>query len=118
MTHWPYDPEGDLTPILKASIEAAKLRHPSGKTKEPSMVTEPSEWVADQVNGGENVLTAADRCDACGASAVYRMAKEVDSPSALDYCLHHWRKYVPQMSGWVVIGANVVLAAAIGGEGS
>lgn len=115
MTYWPEDPYGDMVPLLQASIEAAKLRHPSGKGK-PVNAAPPVE-PTPTLQVMTNVLTAADRCDACPAAAVYRMAK-VGSTSALDYCLHHWRKYVPQMGvGWGVIGANPELAAAIGGEG-
>ncbi|MFF5973638.1 hypothetical protein ACFY7C_19135 [Streptomyces sp. NPDC012769] len=95
---WPADPRGDMTPILQASIEAAKGRHPSGKEKPVSVV-----------------LTAADRCDGCGAAAGYRVAKripgcevEVVSNSLLDFCVHHWRKNFPKMvdRGWIVIGVN------------
>jgi hypothetical protein len=135
MTDWPEDPYGDMVPILKASIEAAKARHPSGKTKEPDMV---SEWVAGQTVGESepvtdeapvyaNILTAADRCDHCGAAAVYRVMradlainddlKRSGNPT-LDFCLHHQRKHFPGMlaNGWTIVGTNAELAAAMGGE--
>lgn len=92
---WPSNPTGDMVPILEASVavEAAKVRHPSSVT-----------------------LTAADRCDACGAQAAYRvvrpdparlMAGVPDNPT-LDFCNHHWRKLFPAMldEGWVVVGGN------------
>jgi hypothetical protein len=97
MTAWPADPRGDMEPILRASVEAAKMRHPSG----------------DGPTGA--TLTTADRCDSCGASAGYRVAKRVPgcqeavvANSLLDFCVHHWRKHFPAMvdRGWVVIGGN------------
>ncbi|MEV7566467.1 DUF7455 domain-containing protein [Streptomyces tanashiensis] len=101
---WPADPRGDMAPILRASVEAAKMRHPSGGG--PSGVT----------------LTAADRCDACGAAAVYRVEKELllqpegytqpyINVSALEFCGHHWRKHSPLMvdDGWAVVAVNPAL---------
>jgi hypothetical protein len=137
MPYWPQDPNGDMVPILKQSIEvaealkAAKARHPSGKAsgfpvvetfQGADMVTEP---VADEAfpsyrSDGQRqrvTLTAADRCDNCGAAAVYRTQSGVTT-TVLDFCLHHWRKHAPAMmqQGWTVIGANTELAAAVRGE--
>lgn len=121
MTNWPNDPNGDMTPILRASIEEAKTRHPSGKVKGFTVVAqhEPTLDETFSSHPSGNQLTAADRCDSCIAAAVYRVAM-ADRTLALDYCLHHWRKHFPVMSaqGWGIIGANAELAAAIGGEGS
>lgn len=92
---WPAKPDGDMAPILEASIEAeqAKERHPSGE--DVSAIT-------------GIVLTAADRCDTgCGAAAVYRVSAGLNP---LDYCGHHWRKFKPSMTGWKVIGVNAELA--------
>lgn len=94
---WPADPRGDMVPILEASVEAAKQRHPSSSSSAQGVT-----------------LTAVDRCDGCGAGAVYRVAKritgmqEIVSNSLLDFCGHHWRKNFPSMvdKGWVVIGGN------------
>lgn len=90
---WPSYPNGSMAPILEASIEAAKLRHPSGKATE--------------------MLTTEDRCDSCQAAALYRVSAGLHP---LDYCLHHWRTYKPRMTeqGWVVIGVNSELAASLG----
>lgn len=109
----PKNPDGDMVPILQASIEAAKMRHPSTDS---------------------DVLTAADRCDRCGAAAGYRVAAPLLDPDAwvgfgepdgprkqeampLDFCVHHWRKYFPAMSesGWVVVGAHPDINTMLGG---
>src|SRR5688572_9210476 len=99
MGTWPADPQGDMAPILEASVEAAKKRHPSGNASSPGVI-----------------LTAVDRCDGCGAGAVYRVTnrKVIDhlgvlgKTYTLDFCGHHWRKNFPGMvdQGWVVIGGN------------
>lgn len=87
---WPADPRGDMAPILQASVEAAMARHPSG--------------------GGASgiLLTAADRCDSCGAGAAYRVCHKGGYEQVLDFCVHHWRKNFPSMvdKGWVVVGCN------------
>ncbi|MFD4474598.1 hypothetical protein ACFWPU_00575 [Streptomyces sp. NPDC058471] len=93
---YPTDPNGDMVPILEASLEAAMARHPSAQ---PPPTTP------------DVILNAHDRCDHCGAAAVYR----VTSPNAteFDFCLHYWRKNFPAMAdqGWVVIGGNPGLLA-------
>lgn len=113
---WPADPNGSLVPILEASVEAAKARHPSGKEIGTTMHESIEQTLPDS-----GVLTAADRCDAaCGAAAVYQVTSpDIGPASGLLYCLHHWRKHFPKMSekGWKVTGANPELAAALGGEG-
>jgi hypothetical protein len=115
---YPLDPTGDMVPILEASIEAVKARHPSGVDMQ-----EPSAQVK---------LTVHDRCDQCGAAAVYRVAKArtwvegqtlaagEDLLKTLDFCLHHWRKNFPPMmpQGWAVIGGNPELLAAMEGAAS
>ena len=97
---YPTDPYGDMVPILEASIEAAKSRHPSGKAipmEATEELTEPSPLI---------VLTPADRCDnECPAGAAYRLALR---EMRLEFCGHHHRKHFPEMEkwGWVVIGTN------------
>ncbi len=92
MATYPADPTGDMAPILQASVEAAKMRHPSGKE---TTMTSPT-------------LTAADRCDVkeCPAAAAYRVRKLLAGD--LDFCAHHWRKNFPGMvdKGWVTVGGN------------
>lgn len=94
MSSWPSDPDGDMTPVLEQSIEAAKARHPSGV--EIAAVT-------------QVVLNAQDRCDSCGGAAVFRVGRD---EAELDFCGHHWRKHSPSMSirGWTVVGVNPDLA--------
>lgn len=85
----------NVDPTLEASVEAAKQRHPSAQGV---------------------ILTAVDRCDGCGAGAVYRVMKAPPvgevvyamDARLLDFCGHHWRKNFPKMvdKGWVVIGGN------------
>lgn len=98
---WPADPRGDMAPVLQASVEAAKMRHPSG------------------LRASGDPLTAADRCDGCGAGAAYRVEKErLHQPEgyaqpyvnvqALEFCGHHWRKHFPKMvdDGWTIVAVN------------
>lgn len=92
---WPQNPAGDMSPILQASIDAetarrqeAIARHPSGKgTPMPT-------------------LTAHDRCDGCGAAALYRLA-DISGPESktLDFCGHHHRQHSPTLlkKGWTVL---------------
>ena len=103
---WPTDPDGDMTPILEASIEQAKQRHPSGADKAPGVV-----------------LTQDDRCDQCNAAAAYRVTRTLfdavnthESAPVLDFCLHHWRKNFPPMvaQGWAVTGGNPALLQELG----
>jgi hypothetical protein len=93
----PDNPDGDMAPVLAASVAEAIARHPSGK------------------GIGMATLTAADRCDACGAAAAYRVGTdreqvgtEIVYRKVLDYCLHHWRKHYPKMSeqGWGIVSAR------------
>jgi hypothetical protein len=93
---YPNDPNGSLVPILEASVEAAKQRHPSASGDTPGVV-----------------LTGADRCDeGCGAGALYRLRLRA---MELDFCHHHKAKYFPEMEawGWVVIGMNPSLHAEL-----
>lgn len=41
------------------------------------------------------LLTAEDRCDACGAQAYVYV--EIESGDLL-FCLHHWKKYESKLS--------------------
>lgn len=93
MPNWPEDPEGDMTPILDASIEAAMARHPSGKALAVS-TTE------------TETLTALDRCDACPAAAAYRLRNATGS--ALDFCGHHFRDSAAKLweAGFTVVAGN------------
>ncbi|MGW0682940.1 DUF7455 domain-containing protein [Streptomyces sp. NPDC002754] len=92
---WPHNPDGDMSPILQASVQvekerraAAIARHPSGKG-----IPMPT-------------LTAHDRCDGCGAAALYRVA-DVSSQASktLDFCGHHYRKHSPNLlkKGWTTL---------------
>lgn len=92
---WPHKPDGDMAPILQASVQveqerraAAIARHPSGKG-----LTMPT-------------LTVHDRCDGCGAQALYRVA-DTSGPESktLDFCGHHHRKHSPALlkKGWTVL---------------
>lgn len=54
-------------------------------------------------------LTAHDRCDGCGAQALYRMHRPptTDHPfrkGVLDFCGHHYRGNLPELlgDGWSV----------------
>lgn len=82
---WPQDPNGDLAPILQASLDECRRRHPSGKA----------------VGSVKTELTAADRCDRCGAAAGFRLRKQ---DLHLDFCVHHYRKNTEAMKkdGWEV----------------
>jgi hypothetical protein len=99
-TAWPNDPTGDMVPILEASVEAAKQRHPSGLAKPPA-----------------DMLTSEERCDGCPAAAAYRY-KRKERSSVLQFCLHHHNKNFSPMvaQGWAVIGGNPVILAALGQE--
>lgn len=99
---WPDDPYGDMTPILEASVEEAKQRHPSASGDAPG-----------------DVLTKADRCDNCGVEALYRVMIRMATPEiaqpTLDFCHHHKAKHFPAMEakGWIVVGQNPVLMAEL-----
>jgi hypothetical protein len=77
---WPEDPDGDLTPILEASIALM----------EKAMTT----------------LTAHDRCDRCSARAYHRLQK---GELTLDLCSHHWRKHGKAMveKDWELLAATI-----------
>jgi hypothetical protein len=54
-------------------------------------------------------LTAHDRCDRCGAQALYRMhwpptEEHPKRKGALEWCGHHYRAYLPELlgDGWAV----------------
>lgn len=102
---WPEDPNGDMTHILEASVEAyeaAKERHPSGKEAAPPAPV-------DVVDTVREPLTAADRCDAaCSAAALYRVRHDVGG-NELDFCHHHYHKLSPRMVAWKVVGENASL---------
>lgn len=51
-------------------------------------------------------MTAEDRCDACGARAMYRLASPT-SGSAIDLCNHHGKKNAAALEakGWTMRGA-------------
>lgn len=92
----------------EVDMEAAKARHPSSQPGPSALdgVTRP----------GAAVLTAADRCDHCSASAVYRVADGKAQNRVLDFCLHAFRKHFPPMvaQGWAVIGGNPELLQVLG----
>lgn len=106
---WPNDPNGSLVPILEASVEAAKERHPSNSGDTPGVV-----------------LTGADRCDGCSQQALYRVVKQsvglplLSETHTIDFCRHHHGKHFPEMekTGWTVVGTNPTLHAELyGGKG-
>lgn len=103
---WPEDPNGDMTSILEASVEAyeaAKTRHPSGTDLPPDPTV-------------DQQLTAADRCDAaCSAAALYRM-RHMTGGHELDFCHHHHHKLSPRMTAWTVVGRNDSLYAELYGN--
>ncbi len=76
---------------------AAKQRHPAGKA-----LGEPA----------TDTLTAADRCDGCGAGALYRLAHGM---KRLLFCHHHYGKHLPKLTadGWGVDGVNTDLMEAL-----
>lgn len=63
----PANPDGDLAPILQASVHAEALR------KLPP-------------------LNLKDRCDRCGAQAIHRLHR---NGSFLEFCNHHHNKTAP-----------------------
>lgn len=91
------NPDGDMVPILEASIEEAKRRHPSAQPALPVSVT----------------LTTADRCDGCGAEAAYSVGR---GDQDMLFCRHHHLKNFPSMAsqGWQVIGGNPTLLEELG----
>lgn len=114
MGDWPDDPYGDMVPLLRASVEDAKRRHPSGKGNV-------MEGVQEEI---EVCLTAADRCDMCSAAAQFRMQMQLLDPDSwrmgldgdlepvprptLDFCGHHYVKnsIMLSSSGWNVTGIS------------
>lgn len=96
--NWPEDPNGDMVPILEASVEAAKERHPSGVvTTDVALPEVPAESLPD-------TLTAADRCDTgCGGAALFMVSAGLHP---LAYCHHHAASLLPGMPGWKKIGQN------------
>lgn len=42
-------------------------------------------------------LTAADRCDSCGAQAWVRVWLNADALSILDLCAHHFAQHEPKL---------------------
>jgi hypothetical protein len=106
---WPEDPYGDMAPILEASVEAAKERHPSGK----EIGTGAHEAIEEEIHGAPDVLSQADRCDNdCTAEALYRLQLR---DMTLEFCHHHHAKHFPAMSpwGWKVVGRNASLHAEL-----
>lgn len=85
------NPDGDMVPILEASVEEAKQRHPSATPEAPDN------------------LTAADRCDRCSAGALYRLGHRVKTALELVLCHHHGKALAPVMSDWTIVGVNLGL---------
>ena len=107
---YPNNPNGDLVPILEASVEAAKERHPSGK--------DDTFTAAQPALGLPDVITHADRCDNdCSAAALYRLQLR---EMTLEFCHHHYGKHFPEMrtSGWTVTGKNGSLHTELYGAAS
>ncbi len=53
------------------------------------------EWMADVTTALAPTLTAADRCDRCGAQA-YVLAR-LTSGGVLMFCAHHGREHLPKL---------------------
>lgn len=94
MTNWPEDPYGDMEPILRASIQEVRERHPSEKA-DRLMISEIAVPYPE--------LTLMDRCDSCNAAAAYRVAL-MGSTLTLDMCGHHFQKHIRALidKGWMV----------------
>lgn len=117
MSTWPEDLNGSMEPILKQSIEVAEIM----KEVRSAMDRHSSSQPAPAEQG--QMLTAADRCDNCGAAAVYRLGLGPRDGNhqlvgVLDLCSHHHHKNFPSMfaQGWAVIGGNPDLLADLGEE--
>jgi len=52
---------------------------------------------ADVTTGLASTLTAADRCDRCGARAYVRA--RLSSGGELLFCAHHGREHLPKLQG-------------------
>lgn len=94
-------------------VEAAKERHPSGKTIGTTAHKAIEEYAAQAREQANVKLNAADRCDAdCSAAALYRVER---AESVLDWCRHHFYKHFPSQvaDGWKVTGANPDLFAEL-----
>lgn len=76
----PDNPYGDMAPILTRSIAAEKIRELPP-------------------------LTLADRCDSCGAQALYRWHKPGDIVNVMEFCHHHSNANKPHLDarGWAII---------------
>lgn len=112
----------DMVPILEESIRlirearkadaARKLaeaiaRHPSGKDQ----IMDTVEATTGPVVPPQS-LTLHDRCDQCGAAALYRLNKQTEViPAELDFCGHHYFKNSPKMfdNGWSVVAVAPML---------
>jgi hypothetical protein len=55
------------------------------------------EWMADVTTALAPTLTAADRCDRCGARAYVRA--RLNSGGELLFCAHHGREHLPKLQG-------------------
>lgn len=107
---YPEDPAGDMVPILEASIEAAKERHPSGK----AVVDAPAVGTTEVVDIGLGLA-----CDeACPQPALHRLRLGSKSME-LDFCSHHYGKHFPGMKdfGWAIVGTSFELANQLAKEG-
>ena len=104
---WPEDPDGDMTPILDASIEAAKGRHPSGKDIGTGAHEAIEREAAEEAP--LLVLTGADRCDGCGVGAAYKVARARNGVDReLSFCGHDYRQNSLALTrdGWSVVAIN------------
>jgi hypothetical protein len=55
------------------------------------------EWMVDVTTALAPTLTAADRCDRCGARAYVRA--RLSSGGELLFCAHHGREHLPKLQG-------------------
>jgi len=59
-----------------------------------------NEWMADVTTALAPTLTAADRCDRCGAQAYVRA--RLITGGELMFCAHHGREHLPKLHDMAV----------------
>ena len=62
---------------------------------ETERATTTTKWMADVTTALAPTLTAADRCDRCGAQAYVRA--RLTSGGELLFCAHHGREHLPKL---------------------
>lgn len=94
---WPQDPEGDMAPILELSLDLIDAVRAESRERHPS--SQPP-----------STLTAHDRCDRCGAQALFRVAHEEKAIESLLFCGHDFRANAKALTadGWIVVDGTPV----------